>query len=305
MKYAASDDDLCIGTEAPVTIREGIYREERSNDRLRIILITVGAGIIETGAGPSPFTAPTLCFLNGSETARMQTSEECFVFELSFLPVFLRPDHRQPCFKTESCMESIPCDAALLNAFTKRSPNYNGIVNISTGISLHIETILRQIKKELKDRMDCRQPYRIKSLLLELIFMTSRIYERPLTDKTFIMTERYRKIHEIVIYLMNNCQEKIQLGQLTEKFNINRTSLNEYFKAATGLTVMNYFLHLKIHMAMAMLKDTSLEISEIMFRSGFINNSHFLRAFKRIAGVSPAKYRKIHTCSGPAIPAPE
>ena len=46
---------------------------------------------------------------------------------------------------------------------------------------------------------------------------------------------------------------------------------------------------------MAMLKDTYLQVSEIMYRVGFVNMSHFIRSFKKITGMSPLEYREIHT----------
>lgn len=125
--------------------------------------------------------------------------------------------------------------------------------------------------------------------------MIDRIYVEPSTDVRMLISDKYKNINEIIMYLTSNYNKKIQLVQLTEKYNTNRTSLNENFKEATGYTVMNYLIHLRIRLAMSMLKDTALQVSEIMFRVGFVNTSHFLRSFKKITGMSPLEYRDLHT----------
>ncbi len=297
MKYSTMGIKFYVGTEVPIVVRERMYCEKNVEDRFRLIYISKGSGMIETAAGFSPFIAPTLCCINETETINIQTSQKYETIELLYHPEFLNPtyDYLSVRLKPQVYLEGDPQEIAWLNAFTHRSSKYKGIININSGISLRIETILSQINKELKDQRDWYWPCRTRSLLLEILLVIDRIYVEPLTDEAIIPTEKNKSINEIIMYLINNYQEKILLTHLTEKFNINRTSLNEYFKEATGHTVMSYLIHFRIHLAMAMLKDTALQVSEIMFRVGFVNNSHFIRSFKKITGMSPLEYREIHT----------
>jgi AraC family L-rhamnose operon regulatory protein RhaS len=297
MKYSTIGSKFYVGTEVPIVVREGMHCDKNVEDRFRLIYLSKGSGMIETHAGFIPFIAPTLCCINETEAIIIHTSQKYETIELVYHPEFLNPsyDYQSIRLKPQAYLEGDPQEAAWLNAFSQRSMNYNGIININSGISIRIETILSQINKELKDQRDWYWPCRIRSFLLEILLVIDRIYVDPLTDEAFIITDKYRNINEIIMYLISNYQDKIQLTQLTEKFNMNRTSLNEYFKEATGHTVMNYLIHLRIHLAMAMLKDTALQVSEIMFRVGFINSSHFIRSFKKITGMSPLEYREIHT----------
>jgi len=297
MKYSILGINFYVGTEVPVIIKESKYCDENINERFRLILISKGSGMIETAEGFSPFIAPTLCCLNEIETIKIHSSQKVETIELIFHPKFLNPtfDYQLIRIEPREYLEGDPKEAAWLNAFTQRQSPYKGIMNINVGISNRIETILLQIKKELSDQRDWYWPCRTRSFLLELLLLIDRVYVEPVIDEAITVGEKYKDINEIIMYMMNHYQEKLHLLQIAETFNINRTSLNETFKEATGYTVMNYLINLRIHLAMAMLKDTALQVSEIMFRVGYINTSHFVRSFKRITGLSPSKYRELHT----------
>lgn len=297
MKYFTIGINFYEGTKVPLVVRTGTYYENNIDDRFRLIFITKGSGMVETELGLSPFIAPTLCCINEKETISIQSTNVYELMELVFLPSFLNPfyDYKSIRINAHEDIEGDPHEGAWLSAFTKRSSNYKGIINISSVISLRIENILFQINKELSDQRDWYWPCRTRSLLLELLLVIDRIYVEPLSDESMIISRNNKNINDIVLYLLNHYHEKIHLSMLTEKFNINRTSLNEYFKEATGHTVMEYLINLRIHLAMAMLKDTALSVSEIMYRVGFVNMSHFARTFKKITTNTPLEYRKIHT----------
>lgn len=296
MKYSTMGINFYVGTEVPVVVREGMFCEENIADRFRLIYISKGSGLIETAAGFSTFIAPAICCINETETLKIQSTQKYETIELLYHPEFLNPayDYQSIRLKPQVYIDQDPQEAAWLNAFIQRLPNYKGIMNINSGISLRIDSILHQINKELIDQRDWYWPCRTRSLLLELLLVIDRIYVEPLIDEVIVISEKYKSINEIIMYLLSNYQERIQLTQLTKKFNINRTSLNEYFKAATGHSVMSYLIQLRIQLAMAMLKDTSLQVSEIMFRVGFINTSSFIRTFKKSTGMSPLQYREQH-----------
>jgi AraC family transcriptional regulator len=63
------------------------------------------------------------------------------------------------------------------------------------------------------------------------------------------------------------------------------------FKQSMGMTATNYIAERRIERAKKMLEETELPISEIALRSGFSSQSHFTKAFRRLAGNTPKAFR--------------
>ena len=57
---------------------------------------------------------------------------------------------------------------------------------------------------------------------------------------------------------------------------------------------MDYFLHLKMERARALLEGTSLMVKEIAAALGYADQFYFSRAFKSVNGAAPTEYR--HAC---------
>ena len=84
---------------------------------------------------------------------------------------------------------------------------------------------------------------------------------------------------------------------LAQLYGQSRTTFTSHFKRATGLSPMTYVRQYRLKRACQMLKETTLSIDEIAFKSGYADSNAFNRAFKRTIGVSPGAYRR----HGPAL----
>jgi len=58
------------------------------------------------------------------------------------------------------------------------------------------------------------------------------------------------------------------------------------------MSTMEYLIRLRVKMAAIILRDTDLPISEIAYRVGFNDITHFGRMFRKRVGYSPSEYRK-------------
>lgn len=100
------------------------------------------------------------------------------------------------------------------------------------------------------------------------------------------------RVKPILSYLYANYREKITLDDLTHQFHLNKTTLNEQFKQATGYSLIAYVNRIRMQMAESMLRNTTLPASEIMIRIGLQDDAQFLRQFRKYSGNSPAEYRR-------------
>ena len=98
-------------------------------------------------------------------------------------------------------------------------------------------------------------------------------------------------MQRILAYIELNCAEEMSIKLLAERFNISPSSLSHRFLRYTHHSVYEYILYKRVMMAKQLLIQNEPP-GEVAFRCGFGDYSNFLRAFERISGVSPSRYRR-------------
>lgn len=83
----------------------------------------------------------------------------------------------------------------------------------------------------------------------------------------------------------------ISLEGVAETFHVNTTVVRQAVIKYTGKTYKDYIIFLRIEYAKRLLREQNLTIAEICQKVGYANISYFIRLFREIVGVTPAKYR--------------
>jgi AraC-like DNA-binding protein len=81
------------------------------------------------------------------------------------------------------------------------------------------------------------------------------------------------------------------LEALASDVGLSRSVLAERFTHLVGQPPMQYLAHWRIQLAARMLADGAAKVAAVAFDVGYESEAAFSRAFKRIAGVSPAAWR--------------
>ncbi len=95
-------------------------------------------------------------------------------------------------------------------------------------------------------------------------------------------------------YIVNNIDKKISLADLSELTNLDESYLCRLFKRECHMTINEYIQHQRISEAKWMLESSDNSIIDISHLLGFNTQSYFCSVFKKIVGISPAKYRLNH-----------
>ena len=129
---------------------------------------------------------------------------------------------------------------------------------------------------------------------------TQNPFENLLLDvyKRFIATSG-RKIPDWAKELKEIIQDQIDtnltlnLKEISQSLNVHPTYLSrEYSKYFDNLSFGDYIRKLRIDKALELLKDSKYSLAEISYLTGFSDQSHFTRTFRKHTGKSPASYRK-------------
>ena len=76
---------------------------------------------------------------------------------------------------------------------------------------------------------------------------------------------------------------------------MSASTLNRYFKKATGLSPVEYQIHKRIELACMLMRTTDLSMMLISDRTGFSDSNYFTRTFRKVMGVTPSRYRSDKT----------
>ena len=76
--------------------------------------------------------------------------------------------------------------------------------------------------------------------------------------------------------------------------SLSLSRFSHVFRAATGLTPLNYLNRIRIDKAKELLLNTSLSVAEISEITGFSSQNYFGRLFKKQVGQSPTQFLRSH-----------
>jgi AraC family transcriptional regulator len=100
-----------------------------------------------------------------------------------------------------------------------------------------------------------------------------------------------KRLHHVLDYIQSHLEGDLSLLSLATVAEVGIDGFVRLFKQSTGFSPHQYVLRRRIDRAQALLGDPALSLTEIAFRSGFSDQSHFTRMFHRFTGVPPRTYR--------------
>ncbi|MDE6270736.1 MAG: helix-turn-helix domain-containing protein [Muribaculaceae bacterium] len=110
----------------------------------------------------------------------------------------------------------------------------------------------------------------------------------PNADESFLL-----KIDRLIADNIEN--PDFNVDAIARGMHMSRTVLYSKFKALTGTTIAAYINDYRLTRARALLRDTSLTISEISEQLGFSSQRYFSTFFKERTGTTPTAYRTDNT----------
>lgn len=122
----------------------------------------------------------------------------------------------------------------------------------------------------------------------ELLLYVNSLYQRPGTQGAG-QTDSFHKVQPILTYVQQNYQNRITLDSIAQQFYMSKYYLCHLFKDLTGFGLNEYIINLRILKARELLRQ-DLSVQQVGEIVGFSNNSHFIRTFKAMVGISPGQY---------------
>ncbi|WP_260600108.1 helix-turn-helix domain-containing protein [Sphingomonas endolithica] len=102
---------------------------------------------------------------------------------------------------------------------------------------------------------------------------------------------RLKKVQALV---EANIVGELRLGNLAAASGLSRMHFAAQFRAATGLRPHDYVLTRRIEQAKRLMAQGDKNLAQVAFDCGFQTQAHFCTVFKRLTGLTPARWRRQH-----------
>ena len=99
------------------------------------------------------------------------------------------------------------------------------------------------------------------------------------------------RVTSTVKFIQENISRELSLKEMADEVNLSPAYLSMLFKTETGMTPLRYRKKLRLLEARRLLETTFLTVHEIMLRVGIKDDSHFVRDFKKLYGLTPGQHR--------------
>lgn len=93
-------------------------------------------------------------------------------------------------------------------------------------------------------------------------------------------------------YITRNYSKPLSLQDIAKEVGLSSYRLAHVVKSHTGKTVLQIITHARVQNARQLLESTSKSCTDIAYEVGFNDQSYFIKHFKRITGITPARYRR-------------
>jgi len=145
-----------------------------------------------------------------------------------------------------------------------------------------VRRILGQLYREFRNGAD--SPLVIEGLVYQAL---GEAFERVPAE-----TRRSSPwLARVRVEIANRYVEPLTLAQLSASVGVHPVHLARAFRKEYGTSVGDHVRALRVSYAQQLLRNRSLNLSDIALQAGFADQSHFNRLFKRSTGLTPRQYR--------------
>lgn len=160
--------------------------------------------------------------------------------------------------------------------------------NSGTGPVLHDQILCCRLLLAHRVFEISRSPLRRESALLDAL---GQLVSRMATRARDPLPDAHRAVALVRDYFEAHYAGAVRLSDLAQASGLSPFHLVRVFRQATGLTPHAYLDQLRVRHARTMLRAGSAP-ADVALRTGYADQSHLTRHFRRLVGVTPGQYAR-------------
>lgn len=151
-------------------------------------------------------------------------------------------------------------------------------------------------QKKMEKRSDC--PFGSQQLILlyleQLLISMIRRCTKPdptISTGSFSSSKGHSELyHKIICYLEDHIREYVSIEDICHDNLIGRSQLQKLFREKQQCGVIEYFSKMKIEFAKQLIRENTMNFTQISDFLGYSSIHYFSRQFKKISGMTPSEY---------------
>lgn len=124
------------------------------------------------------------------------------------------------------------------------------------------------------------------------VFLSALIQSSTQHDLVSDGTQNETYLQKATDYIMQNYYRKLTVQEIADFCDVHRSYLFQIFTTSLGLAPLQFLINYRMRKAGALLRTTNHSINDISAMVGYSNQMNFIRAFKRVMGTTPLKWKR-------------
>ncbi|MCG8652578.1 MAG: AraC family transcriptional regulator, partial [Pirellulales bacterium] len=100
------------------------------------------------------------------------------------------------------------------------------------------------------------------------------------------------RLHQATEMIARRFDQPLEVSEMAKAVNLSISQLNRRFRATYQMSPSEYLQRVRVHEASRLLAGSSLSIGEVALRTGFYDQAHLTRMFRKWMGMTPTDFRK-------------
>jgi transcriptional regulator GlxA family with amidase domain len=163
----------------------------------------------------------------------------------------------------------------------------DGNIYTSAGISAGIDLALAWVEE------DCGASLAHEAARELVLFLRRPGGQPQLSISLASQATEMMAIRELQIWISEHLQTKLSVEDLAERMSMSLRNFERVFTREVGTTPSQYVLQARVEAARRQLERTERGLKQVASAAGFGNADLMRRAFVRLLGITPRRYREI------------
>lgn len=146
-------------------------------------------------------------------------------------------------------------------------------------------SLLTRMQRWSPDEARSEEGYRMLRVLIDEIASATPV---PLS----LAMPQLRQLRMLASTLVKDPADETSLDEWAIRLGMSRRSITRHFREETGMSVVELRQIARLQRGMEML-DEHMSVTQVAFSLGYESVSSFISLFKRIIGITPAKYASL------------